>query len=527
VTLRGLDIHRGAVSGRQLTAKVIPNWGNLRIPNIAVMDGSITFDARRVSEGASQESKAYNLLGFSLRSLTILKGSGALNLYEVDGTTKGFCARQGVLTVPGLDAIPMHKVCVDRGLREIRVDELKVSPPEVADQVSRYLPPKIKELLTRLHNGVSPIVTLHGSRLTDTSFDTNLSLRDTNPQGHMYVESKVKIAYLGDKVSIDFSGLKLNHDSLAKNAEFTLPVTVNFRLGQSFGEADATIGGATLELSALNHQINGSADCRDWVKALPSPIPPVLVHAMSGGSLNFEITFNGTPKVSISNTCKAVCSAPEILALKTTFEYNTYVDGKVVSRLSGPNTGNWVPIEEMPLHTPEAFVTLEDPSFFRHRGILVASLQVALEQNIEHGAFFRGGSTITQQLAKNLFLLRDKTILRKVNESLITTVLENCLTKNEILQIYLNVVEFGPGIYGIGPASHYHFNKDVSDLTLLESYYLASILPHPNNVTPALRGGLDRTKTLLQTLAKMGKVKDSDLPSDTDISVTPSDWVSE
>ncbi len=111
----------------------------------------------------------------------------------------------------------------------------------------------------------------------------------------------------------------------------------------------------------------------------------------------------------------------------------------------------------------------------------------AFKENLQKKTFKRGGSTITQQLAKNMFLTPEKTIIRKVKEALITRELERTLTKNEILERYLNLVEFGENIYGIKSAAQYYFKKQPSQLTVLESAFLAILLPNPKKNSASFR----------------------------------------
>jgi membrane peptidoglycan carboxypeptidase len=166
---------------------------------------------------------------------------------------------------------------------------------------------------------------------------------------------------------------------------------------------------------------------------------------------------------------------------------------------------------------------MEDPSFLSHRGILTASLKVALEQNMAKGYFFRGGSTITQQLAKNLWLKRHKTVGRKVEEAFLTMALESCLTKTEILELYLNVVELGPDVYGIGPALKHYFNKGPGEMSLDEAYYLAGLLPRPQGAKPPYEGGLEQARKRMARLAANGLL-DEDLVPTTENKYDISDW---
>ncbi|MEQ1875036.1 MAG: biosynthetic peptidoglycan transglycosylase [Bdellovibrionia bacterium] len=144
-----------------------------------------------------------------------------------------------------------------------------------------------------------------------------------------------------------------------------------------------------------------------------------------------------------------------------------------------PKSPRYVPISHINSFLKDAILVSEDTGFFHHNGFELEELKESLRVNLARGAFARGGSTISQQLARNLFLNSEKSILRKVKEAIITYRLEAVLSKNEILERYLNVVEFGKDIYGIGAAAQHYFKKAPSDLSLLESTYLAFLLPSP------------------------------------------------
>ena len=126
----------------------------------------------------------------------------------------------------------------------------------------------------------------------------------------------------------------------------------------------------------------------------------------------------------------------------------------------------------------------EDSSFFTHEGFDWEGIKKAAQYNLEAGEFKRGGSTITQQLAKNLYLSSERSLLRKAREALITRSLEQHLTKERILELYLNVAEWGQGIYGAEAAARHHFKKPAHDLTADEAAWLAAILPSPRRYDP-------------------------------------------
>jgi len=144
----------------------------------------------------------------------------------------------------------------------------------------------------------------------------------------------------------------------------------------------------------------------------------------------------------------------------------------------------WVPISRISPHLRRAVVAAEDASFFTHEGFDWEGMKDAALYNLEQGALKRGGSTITQQLAKNLYLSSERSIFRKAQEALITRSLEHHLTKGRILELYLNVAEWGAGVYGAEAAARHHFGKSASELTEDEAAWLAAILPSPRRYDP-------------------------------------------
>ena len=166
--------------------------------------------------------------------------------------------------------------------------------------------------------------------------------------------------------------------------------------------------------------------------------------------------------------------------LKGTFEYTfTNNDGTKRSIVVGESNPRFTPISLIPEHLIWAVVVSEDAGFFVHKGVDFQELDAAVKDNIKNHKM-RGGSTIPQQLAKNLFLNRDKTLLRKFREVLLAIELDATLSKERLLEIYLNIIEWAPGIFGISQAAQYYFGKEPSELTPLESAYLASVIPGPS-----------------------------------------------
>ncbi|MFN8370665.1 MAG: biosynthetic peptidoglycan transglycosylase [Bacteriovoracaceae bacterium] len=147
----------------------------------------------------------------------------------------------------------------------------------------------------------------------------------------------------------------------------------------------------------------------------------------------------------------------------------------------------WVNIKGLNREITGAFVVSEDWTFYSHNGIDVEALKDAINETIESGQYLRGGSTITQQLIKNVFLSREKTLMRKGKEILLAMELEKHITKSKILENYLNVIEYGEGIYGIYNASYYYFKKSPYALNGRESAFLAMLLPNPKKYSNSYR----------------------------------------
>jgi len=145
---------------------------------------------------------------------------------------------------------------------------------------------------------------------------------------------------------------------------------------------------------------------------------------------------------------------------------------------------SWVPLSRVSRHLIHAVLASEDQGFFGHEGVDWKAIEESIEKNVEKGRFARGGSTITQQLAKNLYFGTSKTPLRKVRELVVTRWLEADLTKARILALYLNLIEWGDGIYGCEAAARSWYGKPASALSVGEAAGLAAMIPNPRRINP-------------------------------------------
>lgn len=294
-------------------------------------------------------------------------------------------------------------------------------------------------------------------------------------------------------------------------------------------EITIQIGKAWVHIDPINWSIRGDASCNDWVEAMPKPLPPALEAARDNftGRLKFDVRAKPTPHLEIKYDCRYKCSQEPIKSVRGKFDYEVYgSDGKLFTRHTGPYTAGWVALSGLPRHVPEAFRLSEDPGFHSHKGIHVMALQNSLVANLKKGSFVKGGSTISMQLAKNLWLRRHKTIGRKAQEALLTIALESCLSKPQLMEMYMNVVEYAPDVYGIGPATRHYFRKSAYTLQPDEAYYLAMLLPNPRKVLAPNSGGLDRARRRMRRLATSGYISEFLIPEDeNDEPIDTSGWV--
>jgi monofunctional biosynthetic peptidoglycan transglycosylase len=179
----------------------------------------------------------------------------------------------------------------------------------------------------------------------------------------------------------------------------------------------------------------------------------------------------------------------------------------------GPKNRFWTPTGSIPAEMKWAVIVAEDAQFYRHEGIDVKALKKAIKYDLEKKSFARGASTITQQVAKNLFLSREKSITRKIKELILAKRMEEELTKGRIIELYLNIIELGPMVYGIGHGARYYFGKSASELTPRECAFLAAMLPGPRlayNPYKKLNRVLKRSDMILGLLRGKGVLSEDE-----------------
>ena len=278
---------------------------------------------------------------------------------------------------------------------------------------------------------------------------------------------------------------------MSAEGSFEAKAAANWKL-----DAATRFGAAVLNISASRNgdawAVAGNMEwtpCQAVLEAIPAAMRPDLEGIeFSGdmrGSFSVSLANKGSvPDVTanLEHKCRAT-SLPSRIAdaiAGKPFERQIYHGiGNTREVTSGVGRQNWVPFTSVSPYMAKAVVTTEDPGFWGHHGFDMEAIRNSIRENVKDRKFIRGASTIPMQLAKNMFLSRDKTATRKLQEFFLTIVIDQKMPKDRIIEMYLNIIEFGPDIYGIGPASRHYFDTEPSRLSLGQAVFLASILPRP------------------------------------------------
>jgi hypothetical protein len=267
--------------------------------------------------------------------------------------------------------------------------------------------------------------------------------------------------------------------------------------------------------------------CQDMLEAAPAALLPQLEGLRLGGTiaLDSHVQFDtAAPKETaveweLVNKCK-VKEVPEAVdprLFREPFEHLILdADGQPAAHFTGPTTEEWVPLSDITPNMETALIVCEDSRFFTHNGFDNKAIRSSISDNLKKGRFFRGASTLSMQLARNLYLSREKTMSRKLQEAAFTLLLEERLSKEDILELYLNVVEFGPGVYGIRNAASHYFNSHPGELSLGQAMYFGSILPNPKANHFAEDGTLrprwaQHLRYLMKVAHKIKRISDDEL----------------
>lgn len=238
------------------------------------------------------------------------------------------------------------------------------------------------------------------------------------------------------------------------------------------------------------HLVIPPVECQRMIDAFPPEMVPYMAGYRLRGQFELdirtEIDWSDLDAVVLDgaigiNRCKVIDEPDDSPArLKSEFEHLVETEkGQWRAFVVGPSNPDFVPLDQISPYVRKSIQSSEDFSFYRHRGFIPSEFRTALMNNLKRQKFAQGASSITMQMVKNVLLFREKTLARKLQELFLTWHVENTLDKDRIFEIYLNAIEFGPGLYGIGPAARYYFGKPASDLDPVEAAFFSSILPNP------------------------------------------------
>lgn len=313
---------------------------------------------------------------------------------------------------------------------------------------------------------------------------------------------------LGLDGSLAVSGLTLNHPRLAAEDVNLQNAAVNYvlHIGADFIELDNLTRvqfnklsfnpyckfkiEPTRQLTLKLDKTKFKAD--DFFSSLPAGLFTRLAGIKTSGELaykfNFFIDFTRPEELLLESDLEKRdfriehFGRVDFRAVNAPFLYTAYEKDRALrSFMVGPENPNFRTLEQIPSFLKDAVMLSEDGAFWWHKGFLLEPFKESIAANLRENRFVRGASTISMQLVKNLYLKRQKTIARKLEEMIITWLIEEkrLVSKERMYEIYLNIIEWGPLVYGAQEAARFYFAKDIADLTLAEAIFMASIIPRP------------------------------------------------
>ena len=339
---------------------------------------------------------------------------------------------------------------------------------------------------------------------------------------------------------LQLAGLNIDHPLLARQPVLGLGFAFNFTGEIDPAQRRVVIEAATLRRGGLEVDFDGEfvhaedvaqrkyrlhlavpkVACQEVIKAIPAELGPSLVGFELKGDFELEVEANidyaDLEKMTLTgrvekDKCKAI-KAPEVVSkerLSGAFVHRvTMRDGqqRTVDLREGSST--YTPLDQISPYMIAAVMTTEDGGFWKHKGFITSQFEAALRRNLEAGKIRLGASTITMQMVKNVLLSHERTLSRKLQEMFLTWYVEQSLTKERIMEVYLNVIEFGPGVYGVTRGAAHYFGKAPADLTPPEAAYLALMLPSPvrrhvnyceGGLTPVFQAKMKRLLGIMHT----------------------------
>ena len=332
------------------------------------------------------------------------------------------------------------------------------------------------------------------------------------------------------------AGAAIDHPTLAAAA---IPVDAAIRGTLVLAPEAVTLTGASVDTGAIHLRVGGwwrrtgplaaqldvrleRAACAELLGSVPTevrgPLDGMVLQGTVGGSARLAIDLAApdgsavTLAPMLDGSCDVLAEAPAAdVASLAGITLHSFADGS--RALVGPDEPDYVPLERIPDRVRGAFTAAEDARFWDHHGFDADQIVRSLEIDLRERRLARGGSTISQQLVKNAFLTHRRTLDRKLQEALLTWRLEARLSKRQILERYLNIIELGPRVFGLGPAARHWFATTPRELTIRQAAFLAALTAEPTSMSRRIRkgGGLDadsaeRVATILRAMKRDGVI---------------------
>jgi hypothetical protein len=343
---------------------------------------------------------------------------------------------------------------------------------------------------------------------TGAAFDGGFHLTGLNI-GHPYIADKeVHDLDLSGQITGSFDRatrkLELSRgDFVARNVPFSItgsalaPRDVQLDLEHPAKNADGTERTPPMRGPHGLEQVEARLvippiDCQRMIDAFPVEMVPYMhgykIRGVFDVDIHTRIDWMDLDSLELGghiaiNKCRVV-DEPADSPKRLKDEFEQYVEtekGEWESFVVGPSNPDFVPIDQISPYLTKSIQSSEDFAFYKHHGFIPTEFRTALINNLKREKFVQGASSITMQMVKNVLLFREKTLARKLQELFLTWHVENTLAKDRIFEIYLNVIEFGPDLYGIGPATKYYFGKPPKDLNPVEAAFFSTILPSPKD----------------------------------------------
>ncbi len=368
--------------------------------------------------------------------------------------------------------------------------------------IKGFADPRNKQVDLRLFNSDT-------SKIKVPYIDERFSLESSFDAIRLKIE---KIDMSGDELHVDgftsISNFTINNPRISKkevvikNARFDY----RFLLGTDFVSIDSS---STVQLNAIKihpyleyntaqdtiyslHASIPTMKANDFITSLPEGLFSHFEGMEAEGQFGYQLDFKfnkNKPNTLVfdshiekQNLKIIKYGAANLAKINSEFIYRAIDNGRPQRAIVvGLSNTNYTPFDQITPYLQKCVLTSEDPSFFSHRGFINEAFKQSILKNIRTKKFARGASTISMQLVKNVFLNREKTLSRKLEEILLVYILENnrIATKQRMLEVYFNVIEWGPNVYGIGEAAQFYFLKKPIDLSLKECLFLATIVPKP------------------------------------------------